>query len=163
MPSSASPFLTARWVDLAMVNYEVDPALVRALVPAGTELDLWSGRCLVSVVGFQFLETRVLGLALPFHRNFEEVNLRFYVRRTVGDEARRGVVFVKEIVPRRAIAWMVAKRFLARCCTSRTSISCFRSASLRSLISTIAARAPELPSRMIGFSPISTGTSVPLF
>jgi len=73
---------------------------------AGTELDLWSGRCLVSVVGFQFLETRVLDLALPFHRNFEEVNLRFYVRRTDGDEVRRGVVFVKEIVPRRAIAWI---------------------------------------------------------
>src|SRR5258708_1289001 len=106
MPSSGSRFLTARWVDLAMVNYEVDPALLRQLVPAGTELDLWSGRCLVSVVGFQFLDTRVLGLALPFHRDFEEVNLRFYVRRTVGDEVRRGVVFVKEIVPRRAIAWI---------------------------------------------------------
>jgi uncharacterized protein YqjF (DUF2071 family) len=106
MPSSASRFLTARWVDLAMVNYEVDPALLRALVPAGTELDLWSGRCLVSVVGFQFLETRVLGLAMPFHRHFEEVNLRFYVRRTVDGEVRRGVVFVKEIVPRRAIAWI---------------------------------------------------------
>ena len=96
--------LTARWVDLAMVNYEVDPELLRALIPAGTELDLWFGQCLVSVVGFQFLDTRVLGLALPFHRDFEEVNLRFYVRRTVGDEVRRGVVFVKEIVPRRAIA-----------------------------------------------------------
>jgi uncharacterized protein YqjF (DUF2071 family) len=106
MPSSASPFLTARWVDLAMVNYEVDPALLLGLVPAGTELDLWSGRCLVSVVGFQFLDTRVLGLALPFHRHFEEVNLRFYVRRTVEGEVRRGVVFVKEIVPRRAIAWI---------------------------------------------------------
>jgi uncharacterized protein YqjF (DUF2071 family) len=89
-----------------MVNYEVDPALLRALVPAGTELDLWSGRCLVSVVGFQFLDTRVLGLTLPFHRNFEEVNLRFYVRRTVEGEVRRGVVFVKEIVPRPAIAWI---------------------------------------------------------
>jgi uncharacterized protein YqjF (DUF2071 family) len=89
-----------------MANYEVDPKLLRALVPAGTDLDLWSGRCLVSVVGFQFLETRVLGLALPLHRDFEEVNLRFYVRRTVGEEVRRGVVFVKEIVPRRAIAWI---------------------------------------------------------
>jgi uncharacterized protein len=106
MKAEAPRFLTARWVDLAMVNYEVDPALLLGLVPAGTELDLWSGRCLVSVVGFQFLETRVLGLALPCHRDFEEVNLRFYVRRTVGDEVRRGVVFVKEIVPRRAIAWI---------------------------------------------------------
>jgi len=99
-------FLTARWVDLAMANYEVDPEVLRGLVPKGTELDRWSGRCFVSVVGFQFLDTRVLGLALPFHRDFEEVNLRFYVRRTVGGEVRRGVVFVKEIVPRRAIAWI---------------------------------------------------------
>jgi uncharacterized protein YqjF (DUF2071 family) len=100
------PFLTARWTRLAMLNYEVDPGILRELVPTGTELDLWHGRCFVSVVGFQFLDTRVLGLAIPFHRDFQEVNLRFYVRRIVRDEIRRGVVFVKEIVPRRALAWM---------------------------------------------------------
>lgn len=102
----AGRFLTARWIHLAMLNYEIDPAALAPLVPAGTELDLWHGRCFASVVGFQFLETRVLGVAVPFHRDFEEVNLRFYVRRTVGDETRRGVVFVKEIVPRRALAWV---------------------------------------------------------
>jgi uncharacterized protein YqjF (DUF2071 family) len=74
-------------------------------VPKGTELDLWEGRCFVSVVGFHFRNTRVLGLPIPFHRNFEEVNLRFYVRRRVGEAVRRGVVFVKELVPRAAIAW----------------------------------------------------------
>ena len=86
MNSEPPRFLTARWVDLAMANYEVDPEVLRGLVPKGTELDRWSGRCFVSVVGFQFLDTRVLGLALPFHCDFEEVNLRFYVRRTVGGE-----------------------------------------------------------------------------
>ena len=101
-----SPFLTARWVHLLMANYEVTPDSLGALVPRGTELDLWQGRCLVSVVGFQFLDTRVLGVSVPFHRNFDEVNLRFYVRCVVGDETRRGVVFVKEIVPRRALAWI---------------------------------------------------------
>ena len=89
-----------------MANYEVDPAVLKALVPAGTELDFWSGKCLVSVVGFQFLDTRVLGIPVPFHRDFEEVNLRFYVKRNMEGEVRRGVVFVKEIVPRRAIAWV---------------------------------------------------------
>jgi uncharacterized protein YqjF (DUF2071 family) len=89
-----------------MANYEVDPILLRALVPNGTELDLWSGRCFVSVVGFQFLHTRVLGVSVPFHRDFEEVNLRFYVKRIVDGETRRGVVFVKEIVPRRLLAWV---------------------------------------------------------
>ena len=101
----ARPFLTARWIHLALANYAVDPACVAALVPRGTELDTWNGTCFVSVVGFQFLETRVLGLPIPFHTDFDEVNLRFYVRRVVDGEVRRGVVFVKEIVPRSAIAW----------------------------------------------------------
>jgi hypothetical protein len=105
-PTSARPFLTARWRHLAMVNYEVDPCLLQDLVPAGTALDLWKDRCFVSVVGFAFLDTRVLGWAVPFHRNFEEVNLRFYVTRTLGREVRRGVVFIKEVVPRRILAWV---------------------------------------------------------
>jgi len=88
-----------------MLNYEVDPDLVRPLAPRGTEIDFFEGRTYVSLVGFMFLDTTVKGLPIPFHRNFEEVNLRFYVRRRVGDEVRRGVVFVKEIVPRAAIAW----------------------------------------------------------
>lgn len=89
-----------------MANYEIAPAAVQCFVPAGTELDLFGGRCLVSIVGFQFLDTRLLGIPVPFHRHFEEVNLRLYVRRVVGSELRRGVVFVKEIVPRRALAWV---------------------------------------------------------
>ena len=89
-----------------MINYEVDPSLLRVRVPPGTMLDDWNGRCFVSVVGFQFLDTRILGLPVPLHRDFVEVNLRFYVRRIVNGETRRGVVFVKEIVPHRAIAWV---------------------------------------------------------
>ena len=97
-------FLTAKWHDLIMVNYEVDPALLRARVPVGTELDLQDGKCFVSLVGFMFLDTRVMDFLVPFHINFEEVNLRFYVKRETEDELRRGVVFVKEIVPKTAIA-----------------------------------------------------------
>lgn len=89
-----------------MVNYEVDPGILESRVPYGTEIDLHEGRCFVSLVGFMFLNTRVLGVPIPFHVNFEEVNLRFYVLRRVGDEVRRGVVFVKEIVPRAAIAFV---------------------------------------------------------
>ncbi|MEX2172831.1 MAG: DUF2071 domain-containing protein [Pirellulaceae bacterium] len=106
--ASATPaprvFLSARWQALAMLNYEIDPGILRPLVPCGTELDTHDGKTYVSLVGFLFLRTRVLGLAIPFHANFEEVNLRFYVRREVGGELRRGVVFIKEIVPRWAIA-----------------------------------------------------------
>ena len=89
-----------------MLNYEIDPAILVALVPSGTELDCWNGRTFVSVVGFRFLNTRVQGLIIPWHRDFEELNLRFYVRRKCDGEWRRGVTFVKEIVPRRAIAWL---------------------------------------------------------
>ncbi len=97
-------FLSAEWRHIAMVSYEIDPAVLLPLVPRGTELDGWDGRTLVSMVGFRFLNTRVMGLSIPFHRNFEEINLRFYVRRKAAGEWRRGVVFIKEIVPRAAIA-----------------------------------------------------------
>ncbi|MES2569397.1 MAG: DUF2071 domain-containing protein, partial [Verrucomicrobiota bacterium] len=98
------PFLTAEWRHLAMLNFATDPALLRPLVPAGTELDEFGGTTYLSVVGFLFLKTRVLGAGFPFHRDFEEVNLRFYVRRKVGGEWRRGVVFIREMVPRQIIA-----------------------------------------------------------
>ena len=97
-------FLTAEWKHLAMLNYEIEPSALMAHVPAGTELDLWNGRHLVSVVGFLFVKTCVFGISIPFHSDFEEVNLRIYVRRKAQDGWRRGVVFVKEIVPRAAIA-----------------------------------------------------------
>lgn len=87
-----------------MLNYEVPPEVLEPLVPRGTELDSWQGKTFASLVGFLFLDTRVRGLAIPGHRNFEEVNLRFYVRRRAEEGWRRGVVFVKEIVPRMAIA-----------------------------------------------------------
>jgi uncharacterized protein YqjF (DUF2071 family) len=89
-----------------MINYEVDPVVLRPFVPRGTEIDLWNGRTFLSVVGFQFLDTRVHGLAIPGHRNFLEVNLRFYLRREQPGELRRGVAFIQELVPRRAIAWV---------------------------------------------------------
>jgi len=92
-----------------MLNYEVPPAVLQPLVPAGTELDRWNGVTLVSMVGFRFLDTRVLGIPVPGHRDFDEVNLRFYVRRRGEDGAwRRAVVFVRELVPRRAVA-VIAK------------------------------------------------------
>jgi uncharacterized protein YqjF (DUF2071 family) len=92
-----------------MLNFTVEPALLESLVPRGTVLDTWQGTTLVSLVGFLFANTRVLGVPIPAHRTFEEVNLRFYVRRTVGAETRRAVTFIRELVPRRAIA--LAARF----------------------------------------------------
>jgi len=97
-------FLTAEWRYLAMLNYEIDPVCLLSYVPIGTELDNWNGKTFVSVVGFLFLNARILGWSIPFHHNFEEINLRFYVRRKTREGWRRGVAFVRELVPRRAIA-----------------------------------------------------------
>ena len=97
-------FLTAEWRHLVLFNWRVEPAVLEPFVPRGTALDSWAGACYVSLVGFLFLRTRLLGLPVPMHRDFEEINLRFYVRRTVGSEVRRGVCFIRELVPRRAIA-----------------------------------------------------------
>jgi uncharacterized protein YqjF (DUF2071 family) len=118
--SEPKPFLTAEWRHLALLQYEVDRALLEPLVPLGTELDLWHGRSLVSVVGFRFLNTRLLDVTVPFHHDFDEVNLRFYVCRSLPAEAgpvRRAVVFIRELVPRRAIAlvarWCYNEPYLA--------------------------------------------------
>jgi len=107
--SSAKIFLTAEWRYLAMFNYEVPPDLLAPLVPRGTELDSWNGKVYISLVGFLFQKTRVRGIAIPFHCNFEEVNLRFYVRRRGEEGWRRGVVFIQELVPRAAIAFIARK------------------------------------------------------
>ena len=88
-----------------MANYIVQPEILQKFLPAHTELDLWNGECYLSLVGFMFMNTRVKGIRVPWHVNFEEVNLRFYVKQKIGEnEWRRGVVFIKEIVPRLAIA-----------------------------------------------------------
>jgi uncharacterized protein YqjF (DUF2071 family) len=123
----AAPFLTARWEDLVLLNYSCPTELLEPLVPTGTELDLWNGEALVSLVGFMFRETRVLGVPIPFHVNFEEVNLRFYVRRTTpSGELRRAVVFVRELVPRHAIAavarWVYNEPYLAVSMEHRSSL-----------------------------------------
>jgi uncharacterized protein YqjF (DUF2071 family) len=99
-------FLQAEWRKLLMANYAVDPEILKKYVPAGTELDLWNNTCYVSLVGFMFLNTSVLGMKIPFHVNFEEVNLRFYVRHYHDQAWRRGVVFIKEIVPRAALTFV---------------------------------------------------------
>jgi uncharacterized protein YqjF (DUF2071 family) len=99
MPAN-NRFLTAEWKNLLMLNYAVDASLLEPFVPAGTELDAFDGKTYLSLVGFEFNRTRVLGFAVPFHQNFEEVNLRFYVRRG----SKRGVVFIRELVPRYAVA-----------------------------------------------------------
>jgi uncharacterized protein YqjF (DUF2071 family) len=89
-------FLKAYWKNLILINYSIDPEILQPYIPNGTTLDLHNGKCYISLVGFMFKNTRVLGLKLKNHVNFEEVNLRFYVKQN----NKRGVVFIKEIVPK---------------------------------------------------------------
>jgi uncharacterized protein len=111
LAESRNVFLTAQWADLLMLNYEVAPGLLKKYVPQGTSLDSFQGKTYISLVGFWFRQTKLFGtLALPFHRDFLEVNLRFYVRRSTNSEERRGVAFIAEIVPKRMIA-QVARKF----------------------------------------------------
>lgn len=93
-------FLTAQWKNIALFNYEIDAKILEKHIPKGTEIDIWKGKCYVSLVGFMFEKVKLLGMKIPFHTNFEEVNLRFYVKRFENGEWKRGVVFIKEIVPK---------------------------------------------------------------
>lgn len=106
MVEHSRPFLSATWRNLVMLTFPVDPAAIIDLVPAGTTLDSWHGKTFVSVVGFQFLDTKVLGAPVPFHQDFDEVNLRFYVRRVTEEGVRPAVVFLCEIVPRPVVGSM---------------------------------------------------------
>ena len=100
------PFLTADWRHIAALSFEIAREVLEPLAPPGTVLDTYKGKAYVSVVGLRFENTRVKGIPIPFHREFEEVNLRFYVRHFNGEEWRRGVVFLKEIVGSAAVATM---------------------------------------------------------
>ena len=100
----SSTFLTAEWRKLIMAQYIVEPAILLPYLPPGTKLDIFRGRCFVSLVGFLFDRVRLKGIPIPFHTRFEEINLRFYVRRIDPDgTVRRGVVFIREFVPRAAL------------------------------------------------------------
>jgi len=102
-----SNFLTAEWRKLVMFNYAIDPAILQPLVPPHTQLDFWNNTCYISLVGFMFKNTRVKGIKIPFHINFEEINLRFYVKYNDPEMGvKRGVVFINEIVPKRMISFV---------------------------------------------------------
>ncbi len=106
-------FLTARWQHLLLANYSIPPDVLVPFVPKGTRIDQFGGHVFVSLVAFMFNRTRVLGLSIPYHKCFEEVNLRFYVS-PIDDPSRRAVTFIKEIVPRRAIPLIANSLFRER-------------------------------------------------
>ena len=99
-------FLQGEWRKLAMANFLVDRGILDKYLPYKTEIDLWNDTCYVSLVGFLFKDTAIKGIRIPFHTNFEEVNLRFYVRFNDNGTWKRGVVFIKEIVPKPALTFV---------------------------------------------------------
>ncbi|MBA3680468.1 MAG: DUF2071 domain-containing protein [Bacteroidetes bacterium] len=106
----ASVFLKAEWRKLILVNYKIDKAVLKRYMPSHVEMDEWNDTCYISLVGFMFLNTSIKGLKIPLHVNFEEINLRFYVKHKENGVYKRGVIFIKEIVPKYAIT-LVANTF----------------------------------------------------
>ena len=104
-------FLSARWENLIMANYEVDPDVLTAHLPKGIELDYYNNKTYVSLVGFMFKKTSLFNIPIPFLGTFEEINLRFYVKRVEGDTIKRGVVFINETVPYKLVAWLANKLY----------------------------------------------------
>jgi uncharacterized protein YqjF (DUF2071 family) len=99
-------FLSARWENLIMANYAINPDILLPYLPKGVELDTFEGKTYVSLVGFMFKNTSLFGIPIPFLGTFEEINLRFYVKRREADTIKRGVVFINETVPYKPVAWL---------------------------------------------------------
>ena len=104
-------FLSAEWKNLIMANYAVNADALTPYLPKGVELDYYNNKTYVSLVGFMFEKTRLFGIPIPFWGTFEEINLRFYVKRTEGGRVKRGVVFINETVPFKAVAWLANKLY----------------------------------------------------
>ena len=104
-------FLTAKWENLIMVNYEIDPSYLIPYLPNGVELDYYEGKTYISLVGFLFKNTSIFKLPIPFFHTFEEVNLRFYVVRKEENKLKRGVVFINETVPSKIVAFIANKLY----------------------------------------------------
>lgn len=106
-----SNFLTARWLNIIMANYEVSPSVLLPHLPTGTQLDYYKDKLYVSLVGFMFVNTKLFGIPIPWLGSFEEINLRFYVTRKEGNTLKRGVVFINETVPYKPVAWLANKLY----------------------------------------------------
>jgi uncharacterized protein YqjF (DUF2071 family) len=104
-------FLTAQWENLIMANYAVEPQMLQPYLPKGVELDLYEGEAYVSLVGFMFKQSRIFNIPIPLMGTFEEINLRFYVKRKTAEGYRRGVVFINETVPYKPVAWLANKLY----------------------------------------------------
>lgn len=124
----AKTFLTAEWRKLVIINFSVDPSILTPYLPYKTEIDFWKDKCYVSLVAFRFINTKLKGIFIPFHRDFEEINLRFYVRYKDGNDWRRGVTFIKEIVPKRALTFVANSIYKEKYVTHPTKSRCLKNA-----------------------------------
>jgi uncharacterized protein YqjF (DUF2071 family) len=104
-------FLKAKWENIIMANYQIEPELLLPFLPKGVSLDLHQGKAYVSLVGFLFKNTKLFNVPIPFFGSFEEINLRFYVVKKEGNELKRGVVFINATIPYRLVAWIANKLY----------------------------------------------------
>lgn len=106
-----STFLRANWENLIMANYEIEPSTLAPYLPKGVELDFYNNKTYVSLVGFMFKNTRLFELPIPFFGSFEEINLRFYVKKIENRKIKKGVVFINETVPFKIVALLANKLY----------------------------------------------------
>jgi uncharacterized protein YqjF (DUF2071 family) len=106
-----SIFLKANWENIIMANYVIEPKILQPFLPKGVELDLYDGKCYVSLVSFMFKKTKLFNIPIPYFGTFEEINLRFYVCRKEGNTIKRGVVFINETIPYSIVAWIANKLY----------------------------------------------------
>ena len=104
-------FLKAKWENIIMANYEIEPKILIPFLPKGVDLDLYDGKAYISLVGFMFKNTKLFNIPIPLLGTFEEINLRFYVTRKDGNQTKRGVVFINETIPYKLVAWMANKLY----------------------------------------------------
>lgn len=104
-------FLQANWENLIMANYEIEPSILAPYLPNGVELDFFNNKAYVSLVGFMFKHTKLFGFPIPFFGSFEEVNLRFYVKKIENRKIKKGVVFINETVPFKIVALLANKLY----------------------------------------------------
>jgi uncharacterized protein YqjF (DUF2071 family) len=86
MEPDAQVVIRQDWHHLLFLHWEVPPAELQALLPAGLDLDTFEGKAYVGLVPFTLTGVRpILTPPLPWISSFHEINVRTYVHRNGRD------------------------------------------------------------------------------
>lgn len=98
-PLPAAPWMQAQtWEELCFLHWRVDEAALRALVPAGLELETFDGAAWLGITPLRLTGFRLRGTPpLPRLSSFPELNVRTYVAR----DGKPGIWFFSLDTPSR--------------------------------------------------------------